>query len=267
MDTFHEVVALEPKNTYALANLVKIHEEEQDWEKALALTEELSRVTGVVDQDIRAFLYDQIGQAAFHAGEARRAVRAFEDAVRADPTLPPAHLHHGDLLESEGRLEEAEALWLHFAKENPTSASLTFERLERVRQKLSRSELMERLYEDVVRNDERDWRARLALSRRRRSQGRNEEAFELLLEAVRRNPHALAVHIEVWAFLGVERDALDERLRRYLEEVEKAVFFVDPYVCIKCHYRTNGVLWRCPHCQEWNSFVEERLESVEPGQE
>jgi lipopolysaccharide biosynthesis regulator YciM len=125
---------------------------------------------------------------------------------------------------------------------------------------------MERLYEDVVREDELDWRARLALARLRRSQGRGVEAFDLLLEAVRRNPHALALHLEVWGFLGDEAASAPPagaRLARYLDEVSKAVYFLDPYVCIKCNYRANGILWRCPHCQEWNTFVEERLETVE----
>ena len=54
-----------------------------------------------------------------------------------------------------------------------------------------------------------------------------------------------------------------ERFGVYLDEVSKSVFFLDPYICIKCNYRANGILWRCPHCQEWNTFVEERVETVD----
>ncbi len=125
---------------------------------------------------------------------------------------------------------------------------------------------MEKLYEDVVRADELDWRARLALARVRRSQGRGDEAFDLMLAAVRRNPHALAVHVEFWSMLGADGATgpiSGDRLARYLEEVSNAAFFIDPYVCIKCNYRANGILWRCPHCQEWNTFVEERIETVD----
>jgi lipopolysaccharide biosynthesis regulator YciM len=264
MDTFREVVAFEPKNAYALANLLKIHEEEQDWEKALSLQEELAKVTGTEDSVRRAFLYDQIGQAAAASGDGQKAVRAFEESMRVGPRVPAAYLHYGDLLESEGRADEAEAQWIRLARENPPHAHLTFERLERVRRKLERSEKMEKLFEEVLRADESDWRARLALARLRRSQGRVEEAFQLLLEAVRRNPHALAVHMDVWRFLGASSSNGEAALlARYLDEVSRAAFFIDPYVCIKCNYRANGILWRCPHCQEWNTFVEERLETVE----
>jgi lipopolysaccharide biosynthesis regulator YciM len=257
-------VALEPNNAYALANLAKIHEGEREWEKALSLTDELAKATGTEDSTLRAFLYDQIGQAAASAGDEPKAVRSFEESMRLAPGVPPAYVHYGDLLESGGRLEEAEAQWSRLARESPPHAYLAFERLERVREKLGKSEKMEKLYQDVIREDEGDWRARLALSRLRRSQGREEEAFDLLLEAVRRNPHALAVHIEVWGFLGTGASSSPgARLARYLEEVSNAVFFIDPYVCMKCNYRANGILWRCPHCQEWNTFVEERLETVE----
>jgi lipopolysaccharide biosynthesis regulator YciM len=37
------------------------------------------------------------------------------------------------------------------------------------------------------------------------------------------------------------------------------VFYPDPHVCTACHYRAQEMLWRCPHCHEWGSFVEERL--------
>ncbi len=264
MDTFREVVALEPGNVYALTNLVKIHEEEQEWEKALSLQEELAKATGIEDSTLRAFLYDQIGQAAAGASDEPKAVRAFEESTRSAPQVPAAYLHHGDLLEERGRPEEAEAQWSRLARESPPSAYLAFERLQRVRAKLGRSERMEKLYEEVVRADELDWRARLALARLRRSQGRGDEAFDLMLEAVRRNPHALAVHIAAWELLGAEEAANPgTRLARYLQEVSNAAFFLDPYVCIKCNYRANGILWRCPHCQEWNTFVEERIETVD----
>ena len=67
MDTFRKVVELEPSNAYALRNLIKIHEEEHDWEQALSMEEKLSRATGNSDSTLRAFLYDQIGQAAWQA--------------------------------------------------------------------------------------------------------------------------------------------------------------------------------------------------------
>lgn len=263
MDTFNEVVAIEPDNAYALRNLVKIHEEEQAWETALHAHAKLSRVTGEEeDSTLRAFLYEQIGQAAWRASEEPRARRAFDESVRSDPELPPAYLHHGDLLAAKDRFEEAEAKWMELTKVAPRFAYLAFDRLEAVREKLGRSGTMEALYRRVIALDEADWRARLSLARLLHGRGELDEAFALLFEAVRNNPHALAVHLEAWKLLSAV-DGASEWTTRYLKEVAGAAFFLDPFVCIKCNYRANGLLWRCPHCQEWNSFVEERLERMD----
>ncbi len=262
MDTFQEVVALDPENAYALSNLIKIHESEHDWERALQTQEKLFQVSGELDTTLKAFLYDQIGQAAAQAEEGLSAVRAFEDAIRTEPHIAAPYLHYGDMLESQGRLDEAEAKWLALASDNPRMAYLVFDRLRRVREKLGRGEAMTELFKNVIDADDNDWRAHLALARDEKERGETDNAFSLLMDAVRTNPHALAVHLEVWRSL-VSMNELPARVQTYLDEVARSAFFLDPYICMKCNYRANGILWRCPHCQEWNTFVEERLETVD----
>ena len=46
---------------------------------------------------------------------------------------------------------------------------------------------------------------------------------------------------------------------RYLELTRDAVFYLDPHVCVRCRYRSTELLWQCPQCHEWNTFVEERI--------
>jgi lipopolysaccharide biosynthesis regulator YciM len=263
METLQKVVELEPKNAYALKTLVKIYEEEHDWEQALRMEEKLSGATGESDSTLRAFLFDQIGQAAWQAEAGARAARCFDDAIRAEPRLPPPYIHYGDMLEEQGQLEQAEARWLSLATEHPRFAYLVFDRLERVREKLNRSGNMEELYQLVIDRDDKDSHAHLALARLRAAAGAHDEAFKLELQAVRANPHALAVHLEVWKSIAKSSERSDW-ISSYLEEVSASAYFLDPYVCIKCNYRANGILWRCPHCQEWDTFVEERVELVEP---
>lgn len=262
MDTFGEVVELEPGNAYALSNLVKIYEAEQDWERALEAQNELSSVTGELDSTLRAFLFDQIGQAAAAAEAGPEATHAFEEAIRSEPNLSAPYLHYGDFLESQGRLEQAESKWLELASANPRQAHLVFDRLQRVREGLGRDESLTGVLETVIAEDDNDWRAHVVLAKLKRERGESEDAFRLLMDAVRTNPHALAVHLEVWRAL-VRLDEGSDRVQTYLDEVARSAFFLDPYICMKCSYRANGILWRCPHCQEWNTFVEERLETVD----
>jgi lipopolysaccharide biosynthesis regulator YciM len=48
--------------------------------------------------------------------------------------------------------------------------------------------------------------------------------------------------------------------------VEESALYVDPHICTVCRYRADDMLWRCPHCHEWNTFVEERVGPAAGGQ-
>ena len=69
------------------------------------------------------------------------------------------------------------------------------------------------------------------------------------------------MHEAIWDLLlgdGLERRAVE----RYVTHAKAAVFYLDPHVCLRCHYRSTELLWQCPHCHEWNTFVEERIAPV-----
>ena len=103
-----------------------------------------------------------------------------------------------------------------------------------------------------------DWRARAALADHMTRAGQHRAAFDLLLEALPFNPHGLALHQQVWRTLlalSLDPDLVD----RYVSMTRDAVFYLDPHVCVRCRYRSAELLWQCPQCHEWNTFVEERL--------
>ena len=72
------------------------------------------------------------------------------------------------------------------------------------------------------------------------------------------NPHALALHQAIWQTLS--RLHLPPALvDRYVDLTRDAIFYLDPHICVRCRYRSTELLWQCPHCHEWNTFVEERI--------
>ncbi len=84
------------------------------------------------------------------------------------------------------------------------------------------------------------------------------EAFEVLLDALPHNPHSLSVHEAIWQTLSAL--GLDPaHVQRYTALTKVSIFYLDPHVCLRCRYRSTELLWQCPHCHEWNTFVEERI--------
>ena len=56
-------------------------------------------------------------------------------------------------------------------------------------------------------------------------------------------------------------------VQRYVDLTKHAVFYMDPHICMRCRYRSTELLWQCPHCHEWNTFVEDRIAPAKEPEE
>lgn len=255
--TFEEVLASDPKNIHALAGMQKLHEEQRQWREAYEIQTRLSRIRKHEDGLVLGYLQAEIGQDAVRAGQAGAAEQAFKAALALDRRVLSAYLGLADLFEKSDPRRSAEILE-SAVQAAPERAYLAFDRLLRAHAAPSDPSRFVELCEKIIRQDSRDWRARLALARHLRGEGRVDEAYGLLLRALEANPQVLVAHLEMWRTLRA-MGARDEAVRRYVAAVEESGFYRDPHVCTACHYRADDMLWRCPHCHEWNTFVEERL--------
>lgn len=261
LEAFQEVVRLDPRNRYALVNLQKLYEEQHQWAEAARIREQIAR-TGAgrrpEDQAILGYLRSELAAAEWRRGDLAAAARTFREAIDADARTVPAHLHLGDVCEAQGDLAGAIDSWETLIRTVPDRAYLVFERLERAYAGQGMPHRFVDLCRRLIAASPQEWRARLALSRHLAARGRQMDAFELLLDALPHNPHGLAIHQEIWQVLGAL--GLDAGLvARYVALTREAVFYLDPHVCVRCRYRSTELLWQCPQCHEWDTFVEERI--------
>jgi len=261
LEAFQEVVRLDPRNRYALVNLQKLYEEQQQWAEALRVRSQIAKIDGGRrddDQLILAFLRSQIGSAEAREGQSAAAAATFREAIDTDVRTAPAYLNLGDIRAQEGATAQAIEAWERLVHAVPERAYLVFERLEQAYRAAGTPGRFVRLCEALVAGNPQDWRARLALSRHCAAAGQARRAFDLLMDALPHNPHGLAIHQEMWrtlTALDLDRDLV----RQYVELTREAVFYLDPHVCVRCRYRSTELLWQCPQCHEWNTFVEERM--------
>jgi lipopolysaccharide biosynthesis regulator YciM len=261
LEAFQEVVRLDPQNRYALVNLQKLHEEQQQWPEALKVRQEIARLDGdkrPEDQQILAFLTNEIGTARASNGENDAAAKTYLEAIDIDARTAPAYLSLGDVREKQGKVDAAIEAWESLTREVPGRAHLAFERLERAYAKRGTPDRFIELCKRLILHNPGDWRARLALARHLAAASRHRDALDALFEAIPNNPHGLAIHEQVWRTLSALN--LDPALvRRYMALTGEAVFYLDPHICVRCRYRSTELLWQCPQCHEWNTFVEERM--------
>jgi lipopolysaccharide biosynthesis regulator YciM len=170
----------------------------------------------------------------------------------------PAYLNLGDVRVLQGDEREAAAIWEKLIDVAPDRAYLAFDRLEALAMRSGTPERFTRVCRKLIDENAQDWRARLALSRHLAASDRPREALDLLFSALVQNPHALGIHQAIWRALGQLRHE-PALVDRYSELTRHAVFYLDPHVCMRCRYRSTELLWQCPHCHDWNTFVEERI--------
>jgi lipopolysaccharide assembly protein B len=262
VETFTEVMKLDPSNEAALINLEKLQEDQHQWQEAYVTRQRLRQIAGPPDQPksqlILAFLENELGLQALKDGRFSDATKRFEAAIDLDPGVTPAYLHLGDTQLQQGDLSAAVATWERAIAVSPDRAYLSLDRLERAYSTLGNEGRFVGLCQRLTAASPREWRARIALARYIARQGQLSKSLELLFDALEHNPHALAIHQAVWATLS-SLGLPQQLVARYIEITRESVFYLDPHVCMRCRYRSTELIWQCPHCHEWNTFVEERI--------
>ena len=262
LEAFSEVVRLDPDNQYALSNLEKLYEEQHQWQEAYATRRKLAGRSGPETQprhqSILAFLENELGTQALKRKDHTEAARRFEAAIDLDAANTPAHLNLGDVRFLQGDTAGAVSAWERLVERTPERAYLAFSRLEGAYPKLGDDQRFATLCKRLIAENPQDWRARLALGRYLSSQGSPREALDLLFDALVQNPHALALHQAIWQSLSCLQ-LPPGLVSQYVDLTRDAIFYLDPHICVRCRYRSTELLWQCPHCHEWNTFVEERI--------
>jgi lipopolysaccharide assembly protein B len=261
-EAFDEVLRLDPKNQYALLYLQKLHEEQHQWDEAYRIRRQLVDLTGPDtnprSRAILGFLENERGVESLKAGQLEEAARRFSSAIDLDPSTTPAYVNLGDVKAKLGDHGGAVATWEDLLRASPDRAYLAFGRLAQAHAAAGAPHRFEDWCRELIAQNQADWRARVALGRHLVERGEAAAAFEVLLEALSHNPHGLMVHEALWDVM-LRLDLPRTEVTRYITAARDAVFFLDPHLCVKCHYRSTELLWQCPHCHEWNTFVEERI--------
>lgn len=265
VEAFKEARRLDPSNAYALLHLEKVYEEQRQWEEAAKVRQELLTMAGpespARSQTILAFLENERGLTALKSGDVAGAQARFAAALDLDGTVTPASVNLGDAFQRLGRSADAIGQWEGVVEQAPERSHLVLDRLREAYAAQGQPDRFLELCRRVSAAHPNNWRARLALGQALAERGQRETALDQFLEALSHNPHGLTVHEAIWDLLlahGLDRRAVE----RYVTHAKAAVFYLDPHVCLRCHYRSTELLWQCPHCHEWNTFVEERIAPI-----
>jgi lipopolysaccharide biosynthesis regulator YciM len=244
---FREIAEHDPKNSDALRLLGSIYEQENEWEKAIAVMSSLEGSRAVL-----ANYFCELAAQAFAAGDRVRAKKMLRRAYFKDRRCVRASLLAGMVARAEGRLKAAIKALQRVSKQDPHYLS------EMVTPLLECCDL-------AGRPDQAIEFLSAALQRQGAfppvvvfaqylARHRGEvEARRYIAAYLQSHPSLPGLaHLLEW----LAQDDREER-KRSLEigsrVMNKLLEEIPAYNCINCGFRGKSMRWQCPGCRQWNT--------------
>ncbi len=236
--------------------LIGLYEEKGNWDKAFLCRQSMNRGLKKDSKDILALYRVQSGldfvkQKAEKEGRIR-----FKEAIKLDDKCISAYLYWGDSYRRENRNEDAFNIWKTFTQNDPNNAHLAFGRLKEVLFDLGRYGEIEEIYRQLISKNPKEVTAYLNLAELYQKEGRHDEAIETCRHIIENHPDSISGRHMLAHLLtekGEETEAFEVIMAFWEREASKKALIS----CSCCGYKTKELLWQCPECKAWKSFVSE----------
>jgi lipopolysaccharide biosynthesis regulator YciM len=252
--TYENLIRENPHSEIALAEALEVYEAMGEWDKAYLTRREISKIRKVEDTRFLALYKAYVGKSYLDAGHAERAEENLKDAIKVDSECAAAYLYLGDLYYAKGKIDDAISSWRRIVTLFPNIAFVTFRRLEKAFYEKGRFEKIVDLYNDVLERNPGDVRTLMTLANIHRKKGNLDDALRLVQTALEFNPESRRAK-QALARLFYEKGDTERSLRAMVEAFNGFSSDEERYTCSNCGYESNEVLWRCPRCKEWETFI------------
>lgn len=237
----------------AIEGLVRIYEQEKEWQKAIDVLRLLKRGERSSINKQVAHYYCELAELSIKLGEYQIARQHLRNARSEDSSIARSLMLRGDLRSAEGDHTGARELWLNLAKSQPNYAELIVEKMItsfRVNQDADGLKNYLLTVAVLPKNAEafKLWQVSLEellgqsesidhILEKSQSEGMSATLAEYLLSALIDNK------------LGDDRRA--DLLKKMLGRAKNKKI---EYTCIGCGFDTKAMYWFCPNCGQWESF-------------
>ena len=257
----------------ALRNLLEIYQQEKDWEKAIAIAEQMPGHAEHLWQKQIAEFQCELAASDLLNGRLDAARQRLDAALAANRRCVRATLMRGELEakvgvgataadESTAHLEKALSIWQGIEQQNPIYLSLVAEKMMAAFRALGREaagiDLLRGYLERHASLDLLDavFQAELAVRG-------PESAYVLVRDELRRNQTLLGLDklLEAQIRLAPQEKRADLELVKNL--IHNHTRRVARYRCEDCGFKARQFHWRCPACGGWETFPPKRTEEFD----
>lgn len=250
-EILHELSRKTEYRRPALEQLVGIYEQEKDWEKAIAMRDQLASLSDAGRSTVVAHYYCELAESAIEAGDRTEVAEQLRRARAADPGSLRGTLLRAQLARDEGDQRLAVRMYRQALEQDPAFASIVLPPMRACYETMEDLAGFEKLLSEMVesRPGVKPGIAYAAIV----DEGFDDPVTAACVdEFIDGNP-ILTDLLEILrppdADPGTETDSI-RRITRALRQLARR----NPtYRCQNCGFSGGMLFWQCPTCKTWDS--------------
>ncbi len=249
---FTELVETRAHNEQALEMLQQIYKQEKEWDKAIAVCERLSRLSGQPMSEIIAnYLCEQaeieVGQENISA-----AIKLAKKALQREPNSVRASIIIGELEFQVGRYKSAIQAWSQIEHQDPQFLGEVAQCIRDAYIELKDEKGMYQYFESTLSRNS-DIKTMLTLADLIKDRDGMDAAEAFVVDWLRRNPSVQGLKRLIEIHLLQSEGSARSDLELLQGIMEKLGDEYQGYACSHCGFRGRTLYWSCPGCNRWNT--------------
>ena len=256
---FQEVIESNPGNLQAHRSLEKLFEKEKNWENAYHVEKQIQKSSQSMENSSRlAHLMTEMGKAAYQKKDYNQAIKHLKEAIALDKNCTEAYLMLGDIYMTQDKISKAINIFEKIVYSEHRFSFTVYKCLEKAYLQKGKYEKIESVYQEILKLHPEDNKTRIILADYYYKKGLLAKAVKELRDGLRVCPESLNLRSNLAEML-IRENRQDEALKEYQYLTEQIKKKNDYYYCQKCGYQSSDIQWKCPQCQEWDNFVNNRV--------
>jgi len=179
-----KILILEKRNLWALMFLIKISEQDHNWDQAAFWTKQLRKVSGRKNINDEAKFDVFRGLDCLKNGLIDEAKKLFQKSIKVSPSYGPSYRYLGDTYEKTRDLVKAVENWKKFAEKDIKNGQSIYGKIESALFDLGRYSEVEKFYRKILDLDSSNFEAIIRLANVLEEKGESGAAFTLVENAI-----------------------------------------------------------------------------------
>ncbi len=241
------------KDQWVALRLLAEYELIARWEEAFDLRKKISDRKEAETGRILALYKVFWGKARAEAGELHKARVAYKEALNYDESCIPTYIYLGDAYYEDERLKDAVEYWKKLVEVMPEAGYLVFDKLEKSLFELGEYGEITEIYEGILSRNPKNVFALFYLARINEKKGLSETAADQYKQILDIDTGFSAARICL-ATLNLAEGHREEAMDLLAGLMQSLPPAQKEFACKRCGHKSSEPLWKCPSCQEWNTF-------------